>query len=265
MRARALQRGELVPRSGEGVLLLRSSRACSYLFGERAVTLTDRRGVVSPSSIVVNADRTPVSEGAVIDEGAFLTDDFSVTLGEATKLTLLSGEPPEARSCLVSITPFITAKRMSISTALLLRLGLVEAPEGLEGWMARRQADLLGGRSDMLELVHGMLGLGYGLTPSGDDFTVGVILASEVMGHGVERLREVVERYENVFSRTALLDALGGHYALPVKRLGDAMLGTGGIRSAARCLTTFGNTSGTDILAGVWFVMSRLDRGEALS
>ena len=111
-----------------------------------------------------------------------------------------------------------------------------------------------------------MLGLGYGLTPSGDDFIEGMVLVNEVLGSSSREIRPQIEMYENVFSKTMLLDALDGHYAMPVKRFGDALRGRWDVRSAALALSSYGSTSGTDVLAGVWYALdreaNRMDREE---
>ncbi len=65
----------------------------------------------------------------------------------------------------------------------------------------------------------------------------------------------MIEAYENDFSRTALLDTIDGHYALPVKKLGDSLRGRGELKLSVRDLFDFGSTSGMDILAGVWFAL----------
>lgn len=254
----SIVRGNRVTRSGEGTMLLRSRKACAFLFGNRTVTLTNREGTASPSSIVVEVGEIPFSGSATIAEGVLDAGNYSVDLGEPRDLALEPSGPLDAPSCLRSLTPFIVKKRMSMTTPLLMHLGRAEAPEGMEGWMARRQASLLEGSPGPIELARKMLGLGYGLTPSGDDFIVGMILAHELAGSSIPEVRGIVEAYENPLSRTILLDALDGQYALPVKRLGDAMLGNGTIGPAADALTRYGHSSGSDIISGVWYSLRNM-------
>lgn len=241
-------------------MLLRSRRACAFLFGDRVVTLTNREGVVSPSSIVVDVEEIPDVDSATIADGIFDAGRFTVALCEAMDLSLEPCGELDVRSCLGILAPFIVEKRMGISTSLLMHLGRAEAPGGIEGRMARKQASLFDGSPGLSELARGLLGLGYGLTPSGDDFIVGMVLAHEVAGSSAREIRSIVEAYDSPFSRTILLDALDGHYALPVKKLGDAMLGNGDLLSAASLLTHFGHSSGSDILSGVWFTLSDLEK-----
>jgi hypothetical protein len=238
-------------------MILRSRRACSFLFGTRTVTITNRDGVVSPASIIADCFELPPAEAATIREGIFATGSYSVTLGNPIVLTLIKGGVSDVGSCLSEISRFLAARQMSVSTALLLSLGRANEPPGLEGWMARKQARILGGGLGLQDLAKGLLGLGYGLTPSGDDFIEGVILANEVLGSSSEAIRPQLEAYENAFSRTTLLDALDGQYALPIKRLGDALGGHGDLRQAAIGLGSYGSTSGTDVLAGVWYALDR--------
>jgi hypothetical protein len=246
--------GNRVARSGKGTMLLRSKKACAFLFGNRTVTLTNKEGTAAPSSIVVEIEEMPRSDHAAMVDGVLDAGNYSVQLCEPKDLALEPSGPLDMVPCLRSLTPFIVKKRMSMTTPLLMHLGRAEAPEGMEGWMARKQASLLEGSPGPIELARRMLGLGYGLTPSGDDFILGIILAHELVGSSVQEVRGIVEAYENPLSRTILLDALDGQYALPVKRLGDAMLGNGKIGQAAYDLTKYGHSSGSDIISGIWYI-----------
>jgi hypothetical protein len=109
-----------------------------------------------------------------------------------------------------------------------------------------------------------LIGLGPGLTPSGDDFVGGAFFAraclaarGEAPGHGWEHAAATVlhgarERTHPV-SLALLGDLVGGHGHAPLHELA-AVLRTGGppdaALAAARTLARLGHSSGWDMLAG---------------
>jgi hypothetical protein len=105
-----------------------------------------------------------------------------------------------------------------------------------------------------------MLGLGPGLTPSGDDFLVGLSAVLHVPGNPRRELADVcalilagMERRTNAISFAALKAAARGRVGEAIQNLlGDLMAGTPNdlAASAARVLR-IGSTSGADIVAGI--------------
>jgi hypothetical protein len=105
-----------------------------------------------------------------------------------------------------------------------------------------------------------LLGLGAGLTPSGDDYVGGVLFARRLLGRGSAAWDTAVARI--------VADAAGLTHPISARLLADLAAGEGwaplhdlalGLAAgdpdaalrAARALTALGHTSGWDILAGV--------------
>lgn len=238
---------------------------CSnFLFGGRTVTVSDREGLLTPSSIIVDTQSLPKASVMRSEGGVIQTDSYAIELSRGVDLRLPRGLELDSVACATTIAPHIEARDRSISTALQVLLGKATIPEGLDGFMARRQAAKIADSRKLSELAKGLLGLGYGLTPSGDDFLVGVAMVLNLRGENVSQITGAVLPYPNLFSRTMLVDALDGHYAAPVGALGASMaLGIGVDKSAAHLLR-MGQTSGCDTLAGVWFALNNVRGGTIL-
>jgi hypothetical protein len=111
----------------------------------------------------------------------------------------------------------------------------------------------------VLKGVKQLVGLGIGLTPSGDDFLIGFVGAAYFFAHADDFRKAVFEGMRPLVHRTNLPSffmlkaALGGSYPGPLSDFLHA-IETGSaarVRSAAKCLTGLGATSGQDMLAGV--------------
>ena len=161
-------------------------------------------------------------------------------------------------------------------------LDAVGAPDGLarllyDGWR--------GIRSDVLTLAAGpvaalaaasdtdrpadavppavaLLGLGEGLTPSGDDFVGALFFARHWLGTAgvadargwraaAEVLRSAARDRTHPISAALLGDLLDGETYAPVHELVAALAGGADDRAAARRLTGLGHSSGWDMLAGL--------------
>jgi hypothetical protein len=110
-----------------------------------------------------------------------------------------------------------------------------------------------------------LIGLGQGLTPSGDDFMGGLLFTvhhlSAAYPGKLQRDAASLEKFlararslTNPISFTILSDLACGHGPEPLHALIDGLLGEdspGQLRSEAECLTRIGHTSGWDMLAGV--------------
>lgn len=124
--------------------------------------------------------------------------------------------------------------------------------------------------------LSGLVGLGPGSTPSGDDFIAGVLMAEEVMtllrsteskavadggepvirwSEGEEDLRVAMDS-TNAAGKTLLWQALQGHFPNylieTVRSISDAE-GEQDIQDAVECAVGCGATSGTDALVGFVF------------
>lgn len=108
------------------------------------------------------------------------------------------------------------------------------------------------------------IGLGQGLTPSGDDMLLGSMAALHMYcPEWADRLaagiRPLLDRTNDI-SRSYLELALAGYAATPVLDAA-AELGTGGTE-AARLLMTIGHSSGCDILEGLITTAEQLYKTE---
>jgi hypothetical protein len=146
----------------------------------------------------------------------------------------------------------------------LLRRARPSAAHLAEG-LARRDAEPL------LAGAEPLLGLGPGLTPSGDDVLAGflglAVLASpgaapllHEVGRGVLRLAEA---RTTLLSRAFLAHALDGVLAPPVDALAATILSGAprlAVVEAARAASGLGHTSGMDMLAGIVLALRALGR-----
>ena len=117
------------------------------------------------------------------------------------------------------------------------------------------------------EVLGKFIGLGYGLTPSGDDFVCGMAYAfrrySKCSEHSkkcfelLSRAVKVKLSGTNEISREYLLCATGGEYFEVVERVLDAISKKAIVRAEADIamakLLTVGASSGSDILCGILF------------
>lgn len=110
-----------------------------------------------------------------------------------------------------------------------------------------------------------LLGLGPGLTPSGDDLLAGVLVALTALGrapaaHALARLLGPrLDHATGEISAAHLRAAMAGQAAEPVHRFAAALAGGVGVRAAITGLERFGHTSGWDAAAGVLLVGRALE------
>jgi len=115
----------------------------------------------------------------------------------------------------------------------------------------------------LLTLVYGLVGLGEGLTPSGDDFLVGLCAVLHATGRFPrrsapavwEQLCECVRQGTSQLSGEFLRCAFAGHFAEPVVRLMGALRTpeTGAWPAHAATLASVGHSSGVDAMVGLAF------------
>lgn len=103
-----------------------------------------------------------------------------------------------------------------------------------------------------------LLGLGLGLTPSGDDFLCGLIIALHLpqspYARQLPRLRAQVLAAlgaTHAISAAFLRDAACAQVSAPVQAVVDALHGGDGLDAALVALTQLGHRSGFDILSGL--------------
>lgn len=112
--------------------------------------------------------------------------------------------------------------------------------------------------------IESLLGLGLGLTPSGDDFLVGTMVALHAIGRAeiADAIGDIVHRLgpasTTVISRAHLDAARRGQASAPIHSVVSALLlGDGpALERAISEVDGLGHTSGWDTLAGVGWVLT---------
>ncbi|MGR4869282.1 DUF2877 domain-containing protein [Variovorax sp. LARHSF232] len=242
--------------------------------GGELFTLACRGLDSAPNTVIV---RLSGFGGSGITEGdAVRGDAAGIQVGERLWIELSDASPWE---CALPAYPLKTIRlraNLRWLQAQLDRLGaaggMLAPPRGGSAFELA-VADTLAQRSAQLSdaLAHGdhaaarkhassLFGLGPGLTPSGDDFLVGLFAVLNIsaspccgwLGGGAEVLAGA-ERSTHAISLAALTQAARGRVRETIASLiGHLMYGAPGeLGPALRRVLAIGSTSGTDIVAGV--------------
>ena len=245
--------------SGAGTLLHYSSKAINLDFKSRVITLLNRDGLLTPSSIILDADLLERIEGAFIHRGNLSSSRFSVIIENPVDLKLHLHDGVDRTFAERTLRGHLRQRERSIINALLSILGEEVAPS--ESWLEtvvlRDQIRSLDG-NDVMGLASNLLGKGFGLTPSGDDFILGVVSIMDLFGKDVSTLRRLIDTYRNAFSRTVLGDALDGYYPRPLLSVLNSLASNTGADCSVATLLKMGHTSGHDVLAGMYYATWKL-------
>jgi hypothetical protein len=129
---------------------------------------------------------------------------------------------------------------------------------GIERAVSEKQYNILTKSATPDIAIENLLGLGFGLTPSGDDFALGAISVFNLLGKDTEKIRKTILKYDYPLSRTMLLDAIDEYYSEPLHDFIDSLShGIPSERVLSNLLAT-GHSSGSDILAGVYYTLKCL-------
>jgi hypothetical protein len=131
--------------------------------------------------------------------------------------------------------------------------GILHFVDGLDSGEIATSADALAS----------LVGLGPGLTPSGDDLVSGIVavlvwharlgvLDNDVLREITSKVHEAAARTNRISSRLIHHAGVGVLYA-PAMQLGEALLAgdAGSVREPARRLFEIGSTSGADLATGL--------------
>jgi len=243
---------------GVGRVLYWSPRAVALLFHHRVITLLNRNGVLLPSAVIVDIDKFPHITSGYFNEDQIILDAMIIELSHPIDLSLRRTSSPPIEETLDSIRPYLKIKSHSISSAVLRLEGELNNLSGIEKTVSDKQFKILmNSQSPDIAIQH-LLGLGFGLTPSGDDFTLGVISIFNILGENTHKIREAVMAYDYPLSKTMLLDALDYHYSEPVYNLIKSLSDGIPTKIVLSNLVNVGHSSGSDILAGVYYSLSSL-------
>jgi len=205
---------------------------------------------VHPGAIDVNGCRVPIPGGvrytASLPKGAGSAQRFHRNLLALREL-LVRTAPPKSMAFVLD-GKRIHSFRPGFERAVVARL---------------QQGYTLVRRGCFGEGVRVLNGCGFGLTPSGDDFTVGVVLALHGLRalHGieVESLLDATcaaSESENLLSRSALELARCGRVPEVVREWVETMLegSPAAVGPASRRLFGMGHSSGADLATGFYTV-----------
>jgi hypothetical protein len=220
------------------------------------ITLLNRHGVLLPSAIIVDIDKFPRITSGYFKGNQIILDSIRIDLSNPIDLSLVITSKIPIEKTLDSIRPFLKIKSHSISTAVLRLEGVSSSLSGIEKAVSDRQFSILNNSSNLDIAAQHLLGLGFGLTPSGDDFVLGVISIFNILGEDTSQLRQIVNGYDYPLSKTMLLDALDHHYSEPVYNLVSSLSTGPPPDSVLSELVNVGHSSGSDILAGVYYALT---------
>ena len=130
---------------------------------------------------------------------------------------------------------------------------------GLRRWLTNAMWEVPVSGSDHPHGLQHLVGLGPGLTPSGDDFLCGVMVTLHSLGHASvaerlwDRVRPLSTDAGNAISFGHLAVAAAGGGSAPIDDLLGALMGgeSGALRRLLDVIGTIGHTSGWDCVAGV--------------
>ncbi|MBN2657588.1 MAG: DUF2877 domain-containing protein [Spirochaetales bacterium] len=145
-------------------------------------------------------------------------------------------------------------------------LSLLADEDGDETIFQRKARDItnhcISGKDRILRGLEKLVGLGQGLTPAGDDFLTGVLLAGEcgICPFQTDK-QEIGERLEKTTApgRTMLYAALRGSFPAYILKYAETIKTTDSdnkILSAVHAAAGHGSTSGRDCLAGFYWAFS---------
>jgi len=279
---RARSVGEGVPAHGCGRVHSAFARACNIEVGAELVTLLGCELGAAPHGITLDARCAPLDawlragERALLEQAVLWLPDAGVAVDLSGALRWRGSAAPvapdnaavSARLRALHAILVRCAPQHGIAAALLRRAA---APGALERALAARLGVLLpalaraSARRDADALAAAaacLVGLGPGLTPSGDDFLVGWLAAlwSRATAEGncafLLRLGAILApafRRTHAISRQMLADASQGCFAQHLAGVTAALAGRAQIGPACEQALAHGHSSGADALCGVLF------------
>lgn len=104
-------------------------------------------------------------------------------------------------------------------------------------------------------LISNLVGLGHGLTPSGDDFIVGYLCASHAMHYDISNIVNFLNlhatRLTNQISASYLQNAAQGLFPQPLLELVSTSNAQQFLNQADYIINNIGSTSGRDLILGI--------------
>jgi hypothetical protein len=261
----------------------RFARAVNFTNGRTLLSLVDDSVGAGPLNIVIpdlRSDGTLKQASQVcIDAGMLIIGNRQLGFNEnqryCSEFTIRDWSP----ACFWQNLSFFRQLAAEVSAASSLaflidesRLGNFQTSFG-RAFMHQitfGASEIFGG--DLLKGIALLKGCGYGLTPSGDDFLAGLLIALNVLQQTDRQdFRNTLEAVyyaalgDNIVSNTFLDLARRGLVFERMRDLLTALLqeGTDAVQSCGERLLDIGETSGADLATG--FVMTLCNRSEAVA
>ena len=259
--------GDHVP-PGHYSLHSRFEHCLNFVNGDSLVALVDETVGNGPFNIVTSASVWGSADSLRVTDRWIAMDGVEIpTVHVARYSSALTLPAPPAHTTLRRhlnlLEQVVIADSPPRSLAFLLGGAPVARPhdafERAFRDRCRRGLDLLS-LGDLAGAADTFRGTGYGLTPSGDDFLCGLLVASHlaqaVDGNDRSTMREIIHRVArggNLLSNSFLRAAYQGWLHEPVKRLILALTGAddSALVQATRQALARGETSGSDMAVGL--------------
>jgi Protein of unknown function (DUF2877) len=238
------------PRGGR---LMAVFAAAIYIdLGDAVVAVVTHDGVRLPNAVVVPLPRTARPFSRVNCEADVTVGGGRIVLGGLVVRAVRAWDP---RPLLPPADPLTLGKRLAelrgIVAASPARPGL-PVPHQFADACAKASPAAAACAADRL------VGLGPGLTPSGDDLLAGALAALRLLGgHAAftaalaDHVSAVAGRRTTALSATLLRLAGQGNVAAEAGQVIKALNGQGSLEEAARRLHAVGHTSGADLAQGL--------------
>jgi len=238
----------------------------------RVLSLVERVEDLGPFALLIE-NPGPFSLGQLVGEHGQVTLEGVLRIGELAVdwqgMELWNAQPDwdtlrKERDAFLHALPVVQEqlawRRKQVDTDSHPPSAVREMPDGAQQINASRTAwDLVHGSSRRKEeLLNRLLGAGQGLTPAGDDFLLGVLLAGHLFLPGAQRSKLRADLLRQLPGRTTLLSnawlraAAEGECAMAWHRLFEAVVESAepDIRKAVQELMQLGCTSGIAGMAG---------------
>jgi len=257
----------------------RFKRAVNFFNGHSMVALVDREIGPGPHHIIISGLDPQKAERLAITADELLIDGNRYPFASSCRYDSridLNGAIDKDRFA-ANLQYFEHCLRQSAAPKSLAFLLRHERRPHRRSALARSIAERLTAGSNLIfgrdfwSGIKTCRGLGFGLTPSGDDFIGGVLLAlncgQKIFRHDFRRIITSVGRLargKNPFSNTMLAYASEGRAIGRIKDLLAALLygGEKGVYRCAKELRTIGHSSGIDFGTGLLLTLQKLNCNE---
>jgi Protein of unknown function (DUF2877) len=233
-----------------------------------------------PTTLIANLEALPFLQ-SLVGQVALIRDDEWITIGNAVRFTLDQTEPWRPLGWPTCPPP---DRLIDICATLASRAAVGAPQEGLARCIAcgsetsarqpalarvacprivtfeRWMSGVLDGEDapvvEAREAVRGLIGLGPGLTPSGDDFLTGALAVLDALGESeahaaiARAIVEVLPGLTGPLSACFLRAAAAGHVGETLHQVVSLLI-AGDVDAAVAVAGKIGHSSGWDMMAGV--------------